>query len=62
MYNIFYIYNYKYTKLLNTLTLSRSRSLKRPYKPRTHKQPDKLHSLTSAERKPFIYGQNAQAA
>ena len=26
------------------------------------KQPDKLYSPTSAERKPFIYGQNAQAA
>ena len=52
MYNIFYIYTYKYTRPSNTLTLSRTQ---RPYKPRTHKQPDKLYSLTSAERKPFIY-------
>ena len=37
MYNIFYIYNYKYTKPSNTPTLSRPQ---RPYKPRTHKQPD----------------------
>ena len=59
MYNIFYIYNYKYTKPSNTLTLSRTQ---RPYKPRTYKQPDKLYSLTRAERKPYIYGQNAQAA
>ena len=53
MYNIFYIYTYKYTKPSNTLTLSRTQ---RPYKPRTHKQPDKLYSFTSADRKPFIYG------
>ena len=59
MYNIFYIYTYKYTKPSNTLTLSRTQ---RPYKPRTHKQPNEPHSLTSADRKPFIYGQNAQAA
>ena len=44
MSNIFYIYTYKYTKPSNTLTLSR---LQRPYKPRTHKQPDKLYSPTS---------------
>ena len=37
MYNIFYIYTYKYTRPSNTLTLSRTQ---RPYKPRTHKQPD----------------------
>ena len=41
MYNIFYIYNYKYTIPSNTLTLLLS---KRPYKPRPHKQPDKLYS------------------
>ena len=51
MYNIFYIYNYKNTKPSNTLTLSHAQH---PYKPRTHKQPDKLYSLTRAERKPFI--------
>ena len=61
MYNIFYIYTYKYTRPSNTLTLSRSRSLKRPYKPIPHKQPDKLYSPTSADRKQFIYGQNTQA-
>ena len=54
MYNIFYIYTYKYTKPSNTLTLSRTQH---PYKPRTYKQPDKLYSPTSASRKPFIYGQ-----
>ena len=59
MYNIFYIYTYKYTKPSNTPTLSRPQ---RPYKPRTHKQPNEPHLPTSAERKPFIYGQNAQAA
>ena len=53
MYNIFYIYTYKYTKPSNTLTLSLSQ---RPYKPRTHKQPNEPHSLTSTDRKPFIYG------
>ena len=37
MYNIFYIYNYKYTKPSNTLTLSRP---KRQHKPRTHKHPN----------------------
>ena len=37
MYNIFYIYTYKYTRPSNTLTLSLSQ---RPYKPRPHKQPD----------------------
>ena len=40
MYNIFYIYTYKYTKPSNTLTLSRTQ---RPYKPRTHKQHDQTH-------------------
>ena len=40
MYNIFYIYTYKYTKPSNTLTLSIS---KRPYKPILHKQPDQPH-------------------
>ena len=41
MYDIFYIYTYKYKRPLNTLTLSRTQ---RPYKPRTHKQPDEPHS------------------
>ena len=59
MYNIFYIYTYKYTKPSNTLTLSRPEC---PYKPRPNKQLDKLYSLTSANRKPCIYRQNAQAA
>ena len=54
MYNIFYIYTYKYTRPSNTLTLSRTQ---RPYKPTSYKQPDKLYSSTSAERKQFIYGQ-----
>ena len=40
MYNIFYIYTYKYTKPSKTLTLSLSQ---RPYKPRTHKQHDQTH-------------------
>ena len=53
MYSIFYIYNYKYTIPSNTLTLSIS---KHPYKPRMYKQPNKLYSLTSTKRKPFIYG------
>ena len=51
MYNIFYIYTYKYTKPSNTLTLLLSQ---RPYKPRTYKQPDKLYSPTSADRKQCI--------
>ena len=40
MYNIFYIYTYKYTRPSNTLTLSRTQ---RPYKPITHKQPNEPH-------------------
>ena len=52
MYNIFYIYTYKYTKPLNTLALSRTQ---RSYKPRPYKQPNELYSPTSANRKPFIY-------
>ena len=52
MYNIFYIYNYKYKKPSNTLTRSRTQ---RPYKPRPYKQPNKLYSLTSADRKPYIW-------
>ena len=40
MYNILYIYTYKYTKPSNTLTLSRT---KRPCKPRPYKQPDQPH-------------------
>lgn len=54
MYNIFYIYTYKYIKPSNTLTLSRTQ---RARKPTSYKQPNKLYSLTSAERKLFIYGQ-----
>ena len=53
MYNIFYIYTYKYTKPSNTLTLSRPKC---PYKPTSYKQPNKLYSPTSASRKPCIYG------
>ena len=45
MYNTFYIYTYKYTRPSNTLTLSRTQC---PYKPRTHKQPDKPHQQTQA--------------
>ena len=40
MSNIFYIYTYKYKRPSNTLTLSRAQ---RPYKPRTHKQPNEPH-------------------
>ena len=40
MYNIFYIYTYKYTRPSNTLTLSLSQ---RPYKPRLHKQLNEPH-------------------
>ena len=40
MYNIFYIYTYKYTKPSNTLTLSHTQ---RPYKPIPHKQPNEPH-------------------
>ena len=39
-YIYIYIYIHKYTKPSNTLTLSRH---KRPHKPRTYKQPDKLY-------------------
>ena len=58
MYNIFYIYTYKYTIPSNTLTLSRP---KRTYKPKPYKQPNEPHQQAQ-DRKPFIYGQNAQAA
>ena len=51
MSNIFYIYTYKYTRPSNTLTLSRPKC---PYKPRTHKQPDKLYS--QAQTASHIYG------
>ena len=54
MYNIFYIYTYKYTRPSNTLTLSRSHALNAHANQDYIKQPDKLHSLTSADRKPFI--------
>ena len=50
MYNIFYIYTYKYTKPSNTLTLSRTQ---RPYKPITHKQSNELRKQAQ-DRKPFI--------
>ena len=56
MYNIFYIYIYKYTRPSNTLTLSRSYALNARTSQECIKQPDKLYSPTSAERKPFIYG------
>ena len=57
MYNIFYIYTYKYTKPSNTLTLSRTQH---PYKPRTHKQPNE--PLTHKRRPQAVYiWQNAQA-
>ena len=58
MYNIFYIYTYKYTRPSNTLTLSLS---KRPYKPKPHKQPNEPRKQEQY-RKPCIYGKNAQAA
>ena len=45
MYNIFYIYNYKYTRPSNTLTLSRPKC---PYKPRPHKQPYQSHQQAQA--------------
>ena len=51
MSNIFYIYTYKYTRLSNTLTLSRTKCL---YKPRTYKQPDKPHQQTQTAS--HIYG------
>ena len=54
MYNIFYIYTYTYIKLSNTLTLSRS--LNAHTSQYRIKQPNKLYSLTSADRKPCIYG------
>ena len=55
MYNIFYIYIYKYTRPSNTLTLSRSYALNARTSQECIKQPDKLYSLTSASHKPFIY-------
>ena len=58
MYNIFYIYTYKYTRPSNTLTLSRTQ---RPYKPRPYKQPDKPHKQAQAASNLYI-GQNAQVA
>ena len=50
MYNIFYIYTYKYTRPSNTLTLSRP---KRLYKPRLHKQPDQTHQ--QAQNASYLY-------
>ena len=43
-------------------TRSRSHALNAHTSQDYIKQPDKLYSPTSADRKPFIYGQNAQAA
>ena len=45
MYNIFYIYTYKYTIPSNTLTLSRPKC---PYNPRLHKQPNEPHQQAQA--------------
>ena len=58
MYNIFYIYTYKYTIPSNTLTLSRTQ---RPYKPRPHKQHNEPHQQAQAASNLYI-GQNSQAA
>ena len=55
MYNIFYIYIYKYTKPSNTLTISRT---KRPYKPRTHKQPNEPHQQAQAASHVYIAKMN----
>ena len=57
MYNIFYIYTYKYTRPSNTLTLSCPKCL---YKPRPHKQPDKQHQQAQTASHIYIW-QNAQA-
>ena len=43
MYNIFYIYTYKYTKPSNTLTLSRLRSLNAHTSQERIKQPNEPH-------------------
>ena len=60
MYNIFYIYIYKYKKRpSNTLTLSPPKC---QHKPKTYKQPDKLYSPTRARPQTMYIGQNAQAA
>ena len=59
------MYIYFTSTLTNTQdrqTRSRSHALNAHTSQGYIKQPDKLYSLTSAERKPFIYGQNAQAA
>ena len=58
MYNIFYIYTYKYTKPLNTLTLSRTQ---RPYKPRTNKQPNEPRKQAQTASHSYM-SKNAQAA
>ena len=58
MYNIFYIYTYKYKRPSNTLTLSISQ---RPYKPKIYKQPNEPHP--QAQTASHLYmGKNAQAA
>ena len=54
MYNIFYIYTYKYIRPSNTLALSRTHSLNAHTSQGYIKQLDKLYSLTSADRKQFI--------
>ena len=51
MYNIFYIYTYKYTIPSNTLTLSRHKC---PYKPRTHKQPNEPHKQEQAASRVYM--------
>ena len=43
MYNIFYIYTYKYTRPSNTLTHS-TPIQKRQFQPRLYKKPDEPHS------------------
>ena len=53
MYNIFYIYTYKYK---NSQTRSRSHALNAHTSQYRIKQPNKLYSLTRADRKPCIYG------
>ena len=50
MYNIFYIYTYKYIKPSNTLTLSLSQC---PHGPRLHKQPD--HTRSQAQNASNLY-------
>ena len=58
MYNIFYIYIYKYIKPSNTLTLSLS---ERQFQPRPYKQPNEPHQQAQAASHLYM-GKNAQAA